>query len=103
MEIGQAVLALDLIHTKLDLSECVVFVVLQVGEGYLENTALQIVIGVFQTAGSVDDGLADALRTESVTKFNQAFVGGGRAGHTLGSERLKVPGCVGSRQCSAGP
>ena len=62
VEICQAVLALDLIHTKFDLSECMVLVVLQVCEGHFEDTALQIVIGISETAGPVDDSLSDTLK-----------------------------------------
>jgi hypothetical protein len=61
VEVGQAVLALDLIDAELDLAEGVVFIVLEVGEGDLEDTALQGVVGVLQTAGAVDEGLADTL------------------------------------------
>lgn len=60
MKVRQAVFALDLVHTKFDFPECMVFVVLQISEGYLENTALQIIIRIFETAGSVDNGLPDA-------------------------------------------
>lgn len=59
VEVGQAVLALDLIHTKLDLAESVVLVVLQICEGNLKDTTLQRVVRVLQTAGAVDEGLAD--------------------------------------------
>lgn len=54
VEVGQAVLALNFIHTELDLAEGVVLVILQVSEGDLEDAALQRVIGVLQTAGTVD-------------------------------------------------
>lgn len=59
MEVGQAVLALDLVHTELDLSECVVLIVLEIGEGNLEDSALQRVVGVLETSRSVDQGLSD--------------------------------------------
>jgi hypothetical protein len=35
--------------------------VLEVGEGDLEDTALEGVVGVLQTAGAVDQSLADTL------------------------------------------
>ena len=60
MEVGQAVLALDLVDSQLDLSECVVFVVLKVGEGDFEDTAFESIIGVFETGCAVDKSLADA-------------------------------------------
>jgi hypothetical protein len=61
VEVGQTVLALNLVHTELDLAEGVVLIVLQIGEGDLENAALQRVVGVLQTAGAVDQSLADTL------------------------------------------
>lgn len=62
VEVGKAVLALDLIHAELNLAEGVVLVVLKVSEGDLEDTALQGVVGVLQTAGTVDKSLADTDR-----------------------------------------
>lgn len=62
VEVGQAVLALDLIHTELDLAESVVLIVLQVSEGDLEDTALEGVVGVLQTASAVDQSLADTFQ-----------------------------------------
>lgn len=59
VEVGQAVLALDLVDAELDLAEGVVLIVLEVGEGDLEDTALEGVVGVLQTAGAVDQSLAD--------------------------------------------
>lgn len=59
VEVGQAVLALDLVDAELDLAEGVVLIVLEVGEGNLEDTALEGVVGVLQTAGAVDQSLAD--------------------------------------------
>lgn len=59
VEVGQAVLALDLVDAQLDLAEAVVLVLLEVGEGSLEDAALERVVGVLQTGGAVDEGLAD--------------------------------------------
>lgn len=59
VEVGQTVLALDLVDAELDLAEGVVLIVLEVGEGDLDDTALEGVVGVLQTAGAVDKGLAD--------------------------------------------
>lgn len=61
VEVGQTILALDLIHAELDLAESVVLVVLEVGKRDFEDTALQGVVGVLQTAGAVDEGLADTV------------------------------------------
>ena len=62
VEVGQAVLALDLIDAELDLAEAVVLILLEIGEGSLEDTALEGVVGVLQTGGAVDEGLADTGR-----------------------------------------
>lgn len=59
VEVGQAVLALDLVDAELDLAEAVVLILLEIGEGCLEDTALEGVVGVLQTGGAVDEGLAD--------------------------------------------
>ena len=59
MEVGQAVAALDLVDPQLDLAEGVVLILLEVGEGSLEDAALEGVVGVLQTGGAVDEGLAD--------------------------------------------
>lgn len=59
VEVGQAVLALDLVDPEPDLAERVVLILLEVGERNLENAALEGVVGVLQTGGAVDEGLAD--------------------------------------------
>ena len=59
VEVGQAVLALNLIDTELDLAESVVLVLLEIGEGDLDDAALQGVVGVLETGGPVDKSLAD--------------------------------------------
>lgn len=61
VEVGQAVLALDLVHAELDLAEGVILIVLQIRERDLEDTALQGVVGILQTARAVDESLADTL------------------------------------------
>lgn len=60
MEVGQAVLSLDLIDTELDLSERVVLILLEIGQGNLENSSLQSIVCVLETGGSVDESLTDA-------------------------------------------
>lgn len=62
MEVGEAVLALHLIDTQLNLAESVVLVLLEIGEGDLEDPALQRVVGVLETGRPVDEGLADTER-----------------------------------------
>ncbi|KAJ6121234.1 40S ribosomal protein S3aE [Penicillium sp. IBT 18751x] len=61
VEVGQAVLALNLIHTELNRTESVVLFVLQISEGDLEDTALQGVISVLQTTRAVNQSLTDAV------------------------------------------
>ena len=62
VEVGQAVLALHFVDAELDLAERVVLILLEVGEGDLENAPLEGVVGVLQTGGTVDEGLADTVR-----------------------------------------
>lgn len=59
VEVGQKVLALDLVNTELDLTEGVVLLSLEVGQRNVENTALELVVGVLQTSRTVDKGLAN--------------------------------------------
>lgn len=59
VEVGQAVLALDLVDAELDLAERVVLILLEIGERDLEYPSLEGVVGVLQTGGAVDEGLAD--------------------------------------------
>jgi hypothetical protein len=68
VEVGQAVLALDLVDPELDLAEGVVLILLQIRKRNLENASLQSVVGVLETSGPVDQGLADTDRLlESVS------------------------------------
>jgi len=62
VEVGQAVLALDLVDAELDLAEGMVLVLLEIGERDLEYPALEGVVCVLQTGGAVDEGLADTAR-----------------------------------------
>lgn len=61
VEVGQTVLALNLIHTELNLAESMVFIVLEVGERNLENSTLQRIIGVLETTGAVDQSLTNTI------------------------------------------
>ena len=69
MEVGQAVLALDLVDAELDLAESVVLILLEVRKGNLEYPALQRIVRVLETGGTVDEGLADAAEKSSVHRF----------------------------------
>lgn len=62
MEVGQAVLALNLVDAELDLAEGVVLILLEIGERNLEYPALESIVGVLETGGSVDEGLSDAAK-----------------------------------------
>jgi hypothetical protein len=66
VEVGQAVLALNLIDSELDLAEGVLLILLEVGEGNLEDTSLKSVVGVLKTGGAVDEGLSDTEPIPSV-------------------------------------
>jgi len=59
VEVGQAVLALDLIDSELNLAESVVLILLEISEGDLDDSALQSIVGVLETGGTVDKGLSD--------------------------------------------
>jgi hypothetical protein len=62
VEVGEAVLSLDLIDPELDLSECVVLILLQIRQRNLEDSALQCIICVLETGGSVDESFADTAK-----------------------------------------
>jgi hypothetical protein len=61
VEVGQAVLALDLVDSQADLAERVVLILLEIGERNLEDTALKSVVGVLDTGGAVNEGLANTF------------------------------------------
>jgi len=63
VEVGQAVLALDLVDTELNLAESVVLILLEIGERDLDDAALQGVVGVLETSGPVDKSLADTAES----------------------------------------
>lgn len=89
VEVGEAVLALDFVDTELDLAESVVFVVLEIGERDLEDTALQGIVGVLQTGGSVDEGFSNTFRQLVCASFHEVLNFNGE--HTLGSGKWKEP------------
>lgn len=95
VEVGQAVLALDLVDSELDLAESVVLILLQVRQGNLNNSALQRVVGVLQTSGPVDKGLADTVHNPcQISKIPKADVIDAMRAYrllTLGSGKAKEP------------
>ena len=62
MKVGEAVLALDFVYSQLNLSEGVVFIILEIGERDFENSTLEGIVGVLETGCSVDEGLADTAK-----------------------------------------
>lgn len=86
VEIGQAVLALDLVDSELDLTERVVLILLQIGQRNFKDATLQGVIGVLETGGSVDQCLADT-KEELVQAFEIAIM----AKLTRGSGKSREP------------
>ena len=76
MEVGQAVLALDLVDAELDLAEGVVLILLKIGERDLEYPSLEGVVGVLQTGGAVDEGLADTALISILRTASAAAVAG---------------------------
>lgn len=77
VEVGQAVLALDLVDAELDLAESVVLVLLEIGEGDLEYPALQSIVCVLETGGAVDEGLADTAECPLELPAAAGDAGGG--------------------------
>lgn len=68
VEVGQTVLALNFVYSKFDLAECVIFILLEVGEGDFEYPALECVVGILETSGAVDEGFADSVREKYVSQ-----------------------------------
>jgi len=65
VEVGQAVLSLDLVDAQLDLAESVVLILLEIGERDLEYPALEGVVRVLETGGAVYEGLSNISDLES--------------------------------------
>lgn len=61
VEVGQAVIALNFVDAETDLAERVILILLQIGEGNLQDASLQGVVGVLQTGGAVNESLADTV------------------------------------------
>ena len=86
MEVGQAVLALNFVDTELDLSECVVLILLKIRQRNLENSALQRIVCVLETGSSIDESLSDAVK-----KLDAEGHADYRGHHTLESGRRMEP------------
>jgi hypothetical protein len=91
VEVGQAVLALDLVDAELDLAERMVLILLQIGERDLEYPALESIVCVLHTGGAVDEGLADTGEGDavSIASMLEEYCSGG--GLTLGRRRFLAP------------
>lgn len=60
MEVGESVLALDLVDTELDLAECMVLSsTLEVSKRDLKDTSLERVGSILETGGAVDKSLSN--------------------------------------------
>jgi len=70
VEVGQAILVLDLVDTKLNLAESVVLILLKIGERDLQDTTLECIVGVLQTGRTVDQGLSDISDDEGGRSFD---------------------------------
>lgn len=81
---------MDLIHTKLNLAESMIFVILQVSKRDLENPALQRVVCIFETTGPVNKGLSNA--SFQLAANREILVGFEE--RTLESGKLRAP-CAG--------
>lgn len=86
MEIGQAVLALHFVDPQLDLSERMILVFLQIGQGDLEYPPLQSVVRILKTSGPVDEGFPNATDLSYVIGKCRSNV------RTRELGRSKVPG-----------
>lgn len=84
VEVGQAVLALDVVDAELDLAERLLVVLVQVAERELEDAALERVVGVLETRRAVDEGLANVTGVEHGRRLEVVPVC--RAFHTGGAE-----------------
>lgn len=61
MEVGEAVISLDILDTELDLAVGKVLVILEVGEGYFDDAAFEFLGSDFGTGGFGDDGFSKIL------------------------------------------
>lgn len=61
VEVGQAVLALNLIDPQAHLAESMLLVLLQVSKRNLKDAALQCIVRILQTRGAVHERLADTV------------------------------------------
>ena len=92
MEVGQAVLALNLVDAELDLAERVVLILLEIGQRDLEYPALEGVVCVLDTGRAVDESLAYTARGGQVSIASIAQILRWR--RKSYSRTAKVPGAL---------
>lgn len=87
VEVGQDVTTLDLVNTETNAAGSVVLRALEVSEGDVQNTALELVVGVTQTTGTVDHSLADVadIKRSGGLDGVPVFAGEGVDGLLLGA------------------
>lgn len=74
VEVCEAVLSLDLVHAELDLSESVVFIVLEISQGDFEDSAFEGVVCVLKTCSPVDERLANPeIQSVSIPPAEERF------------------------------
>eukprot|EP00842_Homolaphlyctis_polyrhiza_P006672 jgi/Hompol1/7005/HPOL_003815-RA len=64
VEVGEAGVARNFLDLELDLAETVIHVLGEIGKVDLENTVLEVVLGVLETLGAVDERLANVAGLE---------------------------------------
>lgn len=92
VEVGEAALALHLVNAEANLAERMIFILLEVSEGDLDNTSLECVIGILQTGGTVDESLADISDVEWVRGLNGVPIFAGEGVDSLLLEALLALG-----------
>lgn len=69
VESSQAALALDLVDAEANLAERVALILLEISERDLDDASLEGIVGVLQTGGAVDEGLADTVQRVSISRI----------------------------------
>jgi len=107
VEVGQAVLALDVVDAEFDFAEGLLLVLVEIGQGDLNDTAAERVIGVLcskfsarsprlaqshtETLGPVGDGLANVLDLKDRRGFDVVPVWNARYFMSKETQQLSAP------------
>jgi hypothetical protein len=59
VEVGKAILSLNLVNTKFDLAERLLFILIEVTEGDLDDTTLERVVCIFCAMADMKEGCTD--------------------------------------------